>query len=617
MEDTENSLDPRGELICDGALGIPIQRDQVALCLVSGGIDSPVAAYRVMGRGCYVKGIHFLNSTNDTAAVVEKNRRIASSLSLIQGTFQISFVDISKLQSQIVANVPNQNRTLVYKWIMLAVAAAFDDSCFIVVGDSIGQVASQTAHNISTLYSTVPKAVIAPLAGAHKTEVMDTARKINTYDHSIVKADDCCQYMMCKIGANLFIGQRALRAAVAKIKICELAVTTELFVQGQLTKVSEWTVTPSLSFRSNEGIAFSRGISSGAKGHVGDAEADGEDSVDHANGERIVYFDAAAGTVVDEHVQVQILASPHGNPSSLHASGRASKMAIEKVRAQIAAYLHVPASDIIFTSGGTEANNIALRGFSKIEREAWSHASTAENPFTLTGDRGLVKVIDLVNHETGSIAQNIRRPANGWLHVDACQAIKKIDLGKHLDISQVDSISISAHKFNGPVGIGAVYIRDLQNTMRPIMFGGAQEFGMRPGTENVPGIVGLGAALRINRDHTVARAVELLLRAGLEELGCVVNFRGETSGYIVHATIPEGFKNVDVVTLMSTKYNIEIGTGSACKTGQVNIGVYETLGIIPAPINRSIRLSYDHQVTVDDAEYLLASLKKILTRFKK
>jgi cysteine sulfinate desulfinase/cysteine desulfurase-like protein/adenylyl- and sulfurtransferase ThiI len=597
---------PCGRVICDGAQGMPIQRDQVALCLMSGGLDSPVATYKVMGRGCFAKGIHFLNSTSDTAAVVEKNRRIAKALSLIQGSFQLSFVDISKIQSQIVANVPNHNRTLVYKWLMMALAAAFDDSCFIVVGDSIGQVASQTVHNISTMYPTISKAVIAPLVGIHKTEVMDIARKIGTYDHSIVKANDCCQYMMCKIGANLFIGTRALLNAISGITLSELPVITELFVQGEASTITETVFAPSkLTFRSPNAV-----VAAAAKAYHSSERHPAMVAPD-----RPIYFDAAAGTALDESVQSQILACPHGNPSSLHSSGRAARMAIERVRAQVAAFLGVPASDIIFTSGGTEANNIALHSFLSVRRDAWSHPSTSGATEKI-GKIGVARVIDLVHHETGSVATNIKRNGTEHLHVDACQAICKIDLRKALDMSQVDSLAFTAHKFNGPVGAGVLYFRDLPSTV-PLMFGGSQEYGLRPGTENVPAIVGLGAALRLHRDHDVAREVESVLRTGLQDLGCTVNYRGNTSGYIVHATLPEGVHNVDVVALMSTSFNVEIGTGSACKTGHPNTGLYDTLGIHPAPIDRSIRLSYDNSVTVDHAEFVLVSLSKVLKKLKK
>lgn len=93
---------------------------------------------------------------------------------------------------------------------MLSLSASFDESKLLVTGDSLGQVASQTIHNISSLYGSVPKAVVAPLIGMHKTYIVDEARRIGTYDFSIQQGDDCCQYMMCKTGANLWIGKRTL-----------------------------------------------------------------------------------------------------------------------------------------------------------------------------------------------------------------------------------------------------------------------------------------------------------------------------------------------------------------------------------------------------------------------
>ncbi|KAG5469794.1 hypothetical protein CUR178_01933 [Leishmania enriettii] len=588
--------DPRGAFICDGAQGIPITPDQRVVALISGGIDSPVAAYRMMTRGCLVNGVHFLNSTNDTASVVEKNRRICERLSSVQGRFDMYYVDIGTLQSQIVANVPNHNRTLIYKWFMLSIAADLDDSRFIVTGDSAGQVASQTVHNISTLYPTIRKAVISPLIGMTKNFIVDEARKINTFGFSIQEGADCCQYMMCKSGANLMMGRRTLEACVRRIKLTELKVTKEVYRDGKLCESSEFTYHPSSGMRGPDTAPAPA------------AQAQDASMEDDMHG--VTYFDAAAGTKVAEQVRMAMLRAPQGNPNSMHMSGRAARMAVEKVRSQLAKVMHVPANDIIFTSGGTESNNIALNGY-RVIREQWSHDSTRENSNIAAGAT-VVEVVDLVNHETGSINCNLIRPEGGRLHVDASQALLKVDFGS-LDLSQVDSIAVTAHKINGPIGVGAVYLRDL--TCNRLFSGGSQEKGIRPGTENVPAIVGFGAALSLDRSHSLHKEIDTLMTEELEKMGCEINRRGETSGYIVHATLPKGYSNTDVVSRLSTKYHVEIGTGSACKTNEVSTAVYDTLGKAPAP-TRSIRISWDSFATLNDAERVLIAMKNVLDEIK-
>lgn len=601
-ENVEKGGDPRGEFIMDGAGGVPILPEQRGLALISGGIDSPVAAYRMMTRGCQVNGIHFLNSTNDTASVVEKNRRICEKLSLVQGRFDMHYVDISKLQSQIVANVPNHNRTLIYKWCMLSLASTFDDAEIIITGDSAGQVASQTIHNISTLYPSVKKAVVSPLVGMPKVYIMEEARKIHTFDFSIQEGADCCQYMMCKTGANLCMGRRTLEACARRITMSELPVLKEIYRDGKLTESREYAFVPELGLR-----AASDANVSTATGNTGvsfivsntNSTADGEDGV---------YFDAAAGTMMPMQVKLAMLYAPEGNPNSMHQSGREARMAVEKVRVALAKVMCVPANDIIFTSGGTESNNIALHGY-RVEREDWSHASTTGLAADGTSpDTPVVRVVDLVNHETGSVNFNLKRPPGGRLHVDASQALLKVDFSK-LDLSEVDSITVTAHKINGPVGVGAVYLRNLN--CNKMYCGGPQEKGVRPGTENVPAIVGFGAALALDRSESQHREIEALVCEELEAMGCDINRRGETSGYIVHATLPEGCNNTEIVSRLSTKYHVEIGTGSACKTGVVNTTVYDTLGKTPAP-TRSVRLSWDSFTSIKDAQRVMEALRNVI-----
>lgn len=595
----DRSGDPRRKLLREGCGGMPTAPENKALVMLSGGIDSPVAAYRMMTRGCNVRGVHYLNSSNDTAAIIAKNRIICETLSRIQGHFDMHYVNIHKLQTQILAAVPNHNRTLVYKWCMLTLSASFDDSYLIITGDSAAQVASQTIPNLSVLYASVNKAIVAPLIGSTKSEIIKEARKIKTFDASILPGADCCQYLTCKVGANLNMSLRTLKACVKKISFCDLPVTKEVFRNGKLVETVQLSFNPNLGFSS-----MLRTEDNGALDMKAVEEEDDEN--DRIN------FDAAAGTMMTAAVKRAMLIAPEGNPNSMHSSGRAARAAVEKVRAELALHLGVSAKDIIFTSGGTESNNLALHGY-RVEREAWTHPSTqGQGKDQIPANAPVCQVVDVVNHETGSIIRDFKRPKNGRLHLDACQALTKIDFSS-LPLSEVDSIAVSAHKINGPVGIGALYIRGL--SCQPFFTGGLQEHGIRPGTENVLGICGFGEALRIDRSASVHREVEALLVEELTALGFRINRRGETSGFIVHATLPEGYNNTQFVSLLSSEYKVDIGTGSACKTGVANTSVYDTLKI-PAEPDRSLRFSWDCFAQISDAERVIEAVKKALKQLK-
>jgi cysteine sulfinate desulfinase/cysteine desulfurase-like protein/adenylyl- and sulfurtransferase ThiI len=710
--DKENPVAP-GETIVSGAGGVPILEPHKALCLISGGIDSPVAAYRMMVRGCHVSGVHYLNSTNETAAVMSKNRQIAARLSRIQGTFTLRFVDISELQTAIVGLVKNCNRTLTYKWFMLHLSTILEaDSKVIVTGDSLGQVASQTISNISALYPGAKKPILPPLMGMNKRDIISEATRIGTFDASIIEASDCCQYMMCKTNANIMIDTWTLNGELAKVlrgvQPVVLPMTVDFFVDGKLvsSKQEEFPFAEKVSllyevFDTDGRMGFNtkaagfrmfsrrRGFGEKAQ-RDGAADEEGQESTPVSVGigtaagkaalaERyfgdvpaapslsnepkleqtkpnlaeqtetrsalppppksspsdMIYFDAGGATRCLPEVREAMNNAPYGNPSALHGSGRAARMAIERVRSLLAILIGKPAGDIYFTSGGTESNSLALHGC-RIVREAWSHSSTKGDADINPEDSSLplVRVVDLVHHETGSIARQedlVRPPGAGSrLHVDACQALGKVDM-QEFDLSQVDTLTVNSHKVNGPSGVSALYVRD-KKLVKPLFIGGSQEKGVRPGTENVEAIVGFGAALQAIARHLADvkfelsqgrtptfRQVEHYLVAKLKELGCEVNSRGQTSGYIVHATLPAGLKitNVDVVTVLSAKHRVEVGTGSACNSSAENLTTYETLGIDPAPSKRAIRFSYDRFVTLAEAEKAIDALKSVLAGAQK
>jgi thiamine biosynthesis protein ThiI len=184
-----------------GPGGLPVGTAGKVVALISGGIDSPVAAWRMMRRGCRVLGVHFLNASIGGEGVREKLDLLGEALALWQGKFTLRIVPFEALQRAIVAAVPADHRMLVYRRTMLRLADRIRDregAKALVTGDSVGQVASQTLDNLACVYSAVPPPVLSPLCGAEKTEIIDRAKRIGTYEASILPHQDCCSYLIAE-----------------------------------------------------------------------------------------------------------------------------------------------------------------------------------------------------------------------------------------------------------------------------------------------------------------------------------------------------------------------------------------------------------------------------------
>src|SRR5919106_210308 len=226
----------------------------------------------------------------------------------------------------------------------------------------------------------------------------------------------------------------------------------------------------------------------------------------------LVYLDNAAPPSLDERVLEAMLpylrrggpnGLPRGNPSSLHASGTAARQAVEEARTSVARLVGASPGEILFPAGGTEADNLAVLGLAAASRDK-RHAviSAVEHPAV----REAAAHLEAAGYEL----TRVRVDANGLIdpeeladlcrgaevpfHVDAVQAAGRLDI----DVSQVpiSTLALSAHKFYGPQGVGALYVRD-GVSLFPVLFGGGQEKGLRSGTENVAGIVGLGESARV------------------------------------------------------------------------------------------------------------------------
>ena len=386
-----------------------------------------------------------------------------------------------------------------------------------------------------------------------------------------------------------------------------------------------------------------------------------------------VYFDNAASTPIHPKVydaMLPFLKEHYGNPSSIHRNGRMAKKAIHNARKQIAFLINAQPSEIFFTSGGTESNNLALYGFAKnpvhsttscniitsaIEHDAvlepcrnLSDTQTAINVHYISVDKygvvdigELVKLLNICNsqHDTSSnplptlvsimyanneigsvqpmhkIAQ-ICHNVGAIFHTDAVQAVGKTPIDVR-DL-RVDMMSISSHKIHGPKGIGALYVRDGIQLM-PGMLGGGQEHGMRSGTENVTGIVGFGVACdlaRQNMDYNMTRIKKLrdtLIDKILHNIpNCVLN--GPTNTRLfgnAHFTFL-GVNGEDLLVKLD-EHGISASTGSACTMNkQKESHVLKAMGFTHEQIAGSLRLSLGEFNTLDDVNYTVDTLKKIV-----
>ncbi len=349
-----------------------------------------------------------------------------------------------------------------------------------------------------------------------------------------------------------------------------------------------------------------------------------------------VYLDYNATTPVDPRVVDAML--PHltegfGNAASIdHFYGHEAQQAVEAAREQVAALIGADTSEIVFTSGATEADNIAILGAAARAGEgAEVVVSAIEHPAVLEaagqlGDRvkvvpvsgeGIVDPADVrgrltaktalvsvmaANNETGAIQPvdeigAVCAEAEVPFHTDAAQALRH--LGLDVERANVSALSMSSHKVYGPKGVGALYVRKRPKRMKlaPLHFGGGQERGLRPGTANVPGIVGFGAAADLARREAVAdshreSALKRELVSGLREATEVV-FNVSLHGSLPQ-TVSVRFSGVGARALMhATRDQLAFSSGSACATTKVEPShVLLAQGLSAHDAGESVRLSF-------------------------
>lgn len=370
---------------------------------------------------------------------------------------------------------------------------------------------------------------------------------------------------------------------------------------------------------------------------------------------RPVYLDNAATTRVDPEVLAAMLPFHtllFGNPSSRHLLGGQARRAVESARAEVASGLGCEPQELVFTSGGTEANNLAVLGSVLGAGRCRPHVvvSAVEHPSVLRAaealerrgvgvtrvgvdsecrvDPGAVMAavrpetvlvsVMLVNHEVGAIqpvAEMARRlqGRRTWLHADAVQALGKLPV--NVRALGVDLLSLSAHKIHGPKGAGALFVRR-GVCLRPRLVGGEQERGLRAGTQNVPAIVGFGCAVQLaqRRLHETMRGVAAL-RDELERqvLAALPNAavnggQGVRACHISNITF-HGMDSDSMLDRLSA-LGICASPGSACGCIRPEPSpVLRAMGRSPAAARSSIRFSFSRENTVEDLACVLQALK--------
>lgn len=380
---------------------------------------------------------------------------------------------------------------------------------------------------------------------------------------------------------------------------------------------------------------------------------------------RFVYADNAATTPMSESVfeaMKPFLTEFYGNPSSLYRIGREARRAVTEARMKVARALNAKdPSEIIFTGGGSQADNLAIRGYvkgrsargkkhiitSKIEHhavlytcealekegypvtyldvDAQGHVDLEQLKSVITDQTALVTIM-AANNEIGTI-QNLKAiseiaHAHGALfHTDAVQAVGHMPL----DVQEmgIDMLSLSAHKFRGPKGIGALYVRR-GIALEPLVYGGGQERGLASGTENVAGMVGLGQAIEdATGEHLaekmgyVKKLTDRLVNGIMDAIpythytGDPVNRLPGTASFVFEAIEGEGLiLRLDLAGICGS-------TGSACSTGSLDPShVLMAIGLPHEIAHGSLRLTLGEQNTEEDVDYLIENVTKVVATLR-
>ena len=370
------------------------------------------------------------------------------------------------------------------------------------------------------------------------------------------------------------------------------------------------------------------------------------------------YFDHNATTAIDKKVlgvMLPYIEMQQGNPTSQHSFGRYARTAIEEAREQVALAIHAHPSEVIFTSGGTEANNMIVHGAAIKERESTLVRSNIEHPcvarpmeamkyqgwkqalLNVSQDGVVTKEayknisaenislvsVMLANNETGAIQDmallhDFAKEKKALSHTDAVQAFGKVDV--RFDELHIDAMTLSSHKIYGPQGVGAL-ILNKRSDIEPLIYGGGQEKNLRSGTENIAAIVGFGKACELISESmkttsTHTHELQKILEVYLKELGAVI-FSEKVAR--LNNTTFFAFKDIEGSTLLTAldKKGFAIASGSACSSvNKEPSHVLLAMGIDEDLARGALRISFGQRNSVTEVKDFIEALKIELQTLK-
>lgn len=378
------------------------------------------------------------------------------------------------------------------------------------------------------------------------------------------------------------------------------------------------------------------------------------------------YLDNAATTQVSLEVFIEMekyFSDIYGNPSSIHAVGQTAKNHIDEARGKIAKTIHCKPTEIIFTSSGSEANNLALKGFAIVNRGCGIITSSIEHKSVTESCKSIYKITKINNHyisvgvdydgfvkidelekylkflkdnrilpfvsiqmansEVGTIQKtkkigHLVHLYSGVFHVDAVQAYGSVNID--VEEMEIDMMSVSGHKIHAPKGIGFLYKKkDIK--ISPLIHGGSQEWGLRAGTENVPYIMGLAKAAEIACEKDLSNVAEIrdYMMAELRKIP-MSKLNGAMGNDRLPGNINISFKNVDgeALLLLLDVNGVYVSNGSACNAGTLNSSdVLKAMKISKFYRDGTIRLTIDENISQDDVDVIVGYIRDAVETLRK